>query len=334
MSLNRRAFLASSVAAVAATPEPRPIRVAMLGTQHSHFADKLRILQGAADFDVAGVCEPDAAVRRPTGVRSLSEEELLGDPSIRLVVVECKTWQAIPWGRKVIAAGKHLHLEKPPGDKLAPFRELVAEARRRKLLLQMGYVLRFNLGIQSALDMAHRGDLGDVFQVRATMHTDIAPDRRGDLARYPGGIMLELGGHLIDRVVDLLGRPANVRSWLRHDSSLPDKLADNCVAILEYPKTLAVISCAARQAGASQHRFLEIIGTDGSVLVQPLEPGVKVKVTTRKGGTSEGGAVPPVPRFVGDFAALARASRTGEPLRFSYDHELLLHETLVRACET
>ncbi len=331
MILTRRAFLASTVATAAAAPIDRPIRVAMLGTQHSHFAGKLSILKSSADYELVGVCEPDPAARKAPGVRWLREDELLGDPTIQLVVVECKPWEAIPWGRQVITAGKHLHLEKPPGDQLVRFRDLVEEARRKKLLLQMGYVLRFNLGIQSALDAARNGDLGEVFQVRAAMHTDIGPGQRADLARYRGGMMFELGCHLIDRVVDLLGRPKEVRSWLRHDSSIPDKLADNCLAVLEYDKCMAIISSAARQAGASQHRYLEILGTDGSILVQPLEPGVKVKMTTRK-STTESGSVPPVPRYAGDFADLARAIRTGQPLKYAYDHELLVQETLLRAC--
>jgi hypothetical protein len=41
--------------------------------------------------------------------------------------------------------------------------------------------------------------------------------------------------------------------------------------------------------------------------------------------------LPPQPRFVGDFQELARAIKTAQPLKLSYDDELLLHETLLRA---
>ena len=54
---------------------------------------------------------------------------LLHDPSIQLIVVECRAWEAVPWGRKVIDAGKHLHLEKPPGNEWAAFQEMMSEAR-------------------------------------------------------------------------------------------------------------------------------------------------------------------------------------------------------------
>lgn len=316
--IHRRSFLAAGLAAAA--PAAGKIRVAMLGTGHSHAAGKRKVLEQNPDYELAGVCElgPQA-------------EKFLADPAIRLAVVECNPSEAVPWGRKVIAAGKHLHLEKPPGDELAPFRELAEEARRRKLLLQVGYIWRFHQGVRAAIEAARKGDLGEVFLVRGTINTDLGPGQRAPLARYRGGMMFELGCHLIDRIVDLLGRPQDIRSWLRHDSRAPDSLADNTLAIFEYEKALAVISTAARQSGASQHRSFEILGTDGSVLLQPIEPGARMQLTTRAAGPRQLD-FPPQPRYVGDFQDLARAIQTGQPLQFSYDHELLVQETLLRAC--
>jgi predicted dehydrogenase len=145
-----------------------------------------------------------------------------------------------------------------------------------------------------------------------------------------------LGGHVIDRVVELLGRPTKVQSWLRHDTSFPDKLADNNLAVLEYGKALALIMQAARMAGAGDHRSLELIGTDGTVMVWPESSPPRMRVHMRKPqGSYKAGwqdiSLPPQPRFVGDFKELARAIGTGQPLKHSYDHELLLHETLLRA---
>jgi predicted dehydrogenase len=324
--MTRRGFVAGAAAVVTAAGNAR-IRVGMLGTRHSHFKGKLAVIQQSAEYEVGGVCELDSA----------AAPQMLDDATIRLIVVECAPWEAVAWGKKVIAAGKHLHLEKPPGDQMEPFRELVEEARRRKLLVQLGYIWRFHTLMNQALDIARRGYLGDIFQVKGAIHTDIAPNRRGDLAKYRGGMMFELGCHLIDRVVDLLGRPKEVRSWLRHDTRIADTLADNTLAVLEYDKTLAVVTSAARQAGASEHRSFEIIGTEGSLTLQPIEPGTKMRLTLRDArGLYKAGAQeitgPPSSRYAGDFADLARAIRSAQPLKFSYDHELLVEETLLRAC--
>lgn len=346
-TVDRRNFLRGAAVAMAATSGSAAangkIRAGILGTQHSHVRGKLGAMRNSPDYEVVSVCEPEEEVRKQRqgdplykGLQWASEEELLADSSIRLVVVECNVWQAIPWGTKVIAANKHLHLEKPPSDEFAPFRELVEEARRKKLLLQMGYVMRHHEGINAAIDAAKQGWLGDVYLARATINSDRGPRQRAVEARFPGGSMFELSGHVIDRVVELFGRPNQVRSWLRHDTSIDDKLADNTLAVMEYDRALAVVSSAAKMWGAGNHRSFEVIGSDGNMMVQPLGSGSKLRVGMRtaqgpyKAGWQEI-QLPPQSRYIGDFKELARALKDKQPLKLSYDHELALHETLLKA---
>jgi len=345
--MERRKFLqyagAGSLASLAAQGAPKVVRAGILGTQHSHTTGKLRAMKDSPDYEVAGICENDPAAReraqkdpRFQGLRWMSEEQLLADPSTHLIVVECSVWEALPWGKKVIAAGKHLHLEKPPGNEWEPFKALVEEARSKRLLLQTGYVWRWNQGIIAALEAARQGWLGEMYMVRGTMNSDRGPDERAKEAKYRGGGLFELSGHVIDRTIELLGRPKKVHSWLRHDTSYPDKLADNNLTVFEYDKALAVIAQAARMSGSGDHRSFEVIGADGSVMVYPESSPPKMRVQMRKAqGPYKAGwqdiTLPPQPRFVGDFKELARAIKSGQPLKLSYEHELLLHETLLRA---
>lgn len=345
--MNRRKFIqyasAGSMPLLVAQAAPGVIRTGILGTQHSHTSGKLKAMKDSPDYEVAAICEnnPEAkarAQRNPQfqGLRWMSEEELLGDRSLRLIVVECSVWEALGWGRKVIDAGKHLHLEKPPGNAWVPFKELVDEARKKKLLLQTGYLWRWHEGVSAAIDAARNGWLGDVLMVRGTMNSDRDATQRAVEAKYRGGGLFELGGHVIDRTVELLGRPKKVHSWLRHDTSIPDKLADNNLAVFEYDKALAVIAQSARMSGSGDHRSFEIMGTDGTVMVWPESSPPRMRVHMRKAqGPYKAGwqdiTLPPQPRFIGDFKELARAIQNDQPLKHSYDHELLLHETLLRA---
>jgi predicted dehydrogenase len=242
----------------------------------------------------------------------------------------------VGYGRKVIEAGKHLHLEKPPGNRMQPFRELVEEARRRQLLLQVGYLYRFHQGITAAIEAARKGWLGDVYMARGTINTDLTAQERAPLALYRGGMMFELGCHLVDRVVDLWGRPANVRSFFRHDTPFADKLGDNTLAVLEYNKGMALVVSSANMPHHTEHRSFELIGTDGVMMVQPIEPGNILRSCLRKpaGPYKEGWQeirFPDQTRFVADIAELAQAICNRRPLRYSYDYELLVHETMLRA---
>jgi predicted dehydrogenase len=339
----RRNFLMAAGGAAAAPAAGGRVRIALLGTQHVHAGGKLKALLDSPDYEVAGVCEPDASLRRQRqgeaayrGQRWLAEEELLSDRSISVAAVETAVWDFMAFGRKVIAAGKHLHLEKPPTAKMAEFRELVEEARRKKLLLQTGYIWRFHAGFAAAMDAARQGWLGDVYMLRGTINTDIDDTSRAGVGRYAGGMMYELGCHMIDRVVDLWGRPKDVKSWLRHDTRTPDKLADNTLAVLEYEKSLAVISTSARMPGSSQHRSFELIGTEGAIVIQPIEPGTRMRVSMREArGPYRPGwqdiEMASQPRYVGDFRDLARAIKSGTPLKYSYDYELVVEETVLRA---
>lgn len=334
MSISRRVFLTAGAAQLA--PGQTKIRIAMLGAGHAHASGTLKTLMESTDFDLVGVCEPKM---RPAykNVRWMSEEELFGDRSIQAVAVEGAVPENLEYGRKVIASGKHLHIDKPPTNRMAPFRELIEEARRKKLAAQGGYIFRFHEGFDRAIEAAKKGWLGDVYMVRIVMNTDLPDKDRSPLSEYKGGMMFELGGHMIDRVTAILGRPKEVRGWMRHDSTMRDKLADSTLVVLEYDSAMAVISTAARMAGASQHRTFEITGTNGAMILSPIEPGNKMRVSMRDAhGPYQAGwqdvVLPNQQRYVNDFKDLARFIRTGDPLKYSYDHELLVEETLLRAC--
>ncbi len=311
--------------------------------QHGHLAGKAEAMRNNPAYELVAVCEPNPATRRAReGLESLrglpwvSMDELLGDDSLDLIVFEGEVADALPFATRVIEAGKHLHLEKPPTDQLAPFQELVGLAKQRKRLLQLGYIWRFHEGCERALEAMRKGWLGEVFMVRATVNSDRDAKQRAVEARYPGGSMFELGGHMIDRVVALLGRPSNIQTWLRHDTSENDDLKDNTLAVFEYDQALAMVVSSAKMAGATGHRSFEVIGTDGSMMIQPMEPAPTLRIFMRSArGPYKAGwqeiTLDRQPRYIKDFEELAGAIRNSRPLRYSYDHELLLHETLLRA---
>lgn len=340
--MHRRLFL-STAAAGAALAAPGKVKVAFLGIGHSHFSGKYKAALDNPDYEIAGIADDDPARKaagqkdpRLAGAKWMTEAELLKDPSIQLVVVECAAWEAIPLGKKVIAAGKHLHLEKPPGNEWAPFKALVEDARKKGVIIQTGYLWRWHKAVVDAIAAAKQGWLGEVFMVKADMSADRDQGQRDVEAKYKGGGLFELSGHVIDRVIEILGRPKTVKSWLRHDTSVKDKLADNNVAVFEYDKALAVITQSAKKAGAGDLRSLEINGTEGTIVLHPEANPIGMRVFMKKAnGPYKAGwqtvAVPAQPRFVEDFKELAQAIIQKKPLKHSYDHELLLHETLLRA---
>ncbi len=330
--MQRRRFLFGAAGAAAAAPGGR-IRIAFLGVSHSHARAKVDIARRSDRWDLAGVWEPDPQVAgrfKADGVALLDRDRLLTDPSIEVVAVESEVRDHAPLTKLALQAGKHVLVEKPPADTMEALRGLLDLAQKRRRILQVGYMWRYHPGINAALEAARQGRLGDVYQVRGTIHTSIAPAMRLELARFRGGQMFELGCHLIDPLVRLLGRPERVTPVLRKHGGYQDGLADNTMAIFEYPRALATITSASMHPGAGPLRSFEILGTKGAAVVRPLEPP---ELTFHLAAGAEKQPLPEYRRYVDEFAALAAAIRDGKPLATSPEQELLVHETLLRACD-
>ena len=343
--LSRRGLLiagAGAMGALAAPAKVRKIRVAVLGIGHAHAMGKVRALRSMDEFELAGVCEPDAGQSREheavRGVKWLSESEVLGDRSIELVAVESRVQENLDYAGKSIDAGKYVHLDKPPGEDLGALERLLQDAGRKNLVVQMGYQWRYHAAMQTAIEAARKGWLGNIYMVRATINKPISRETRIELAEFRGGMMFELGCHMIDRVVALLGKPRRVTGRLRHDSPVDDTLADNTLAVLEYNSALAEVYVAAMQPHGRNYRTLEILGTNGTARVRPFSPlRLQLDLGDPAGPYSSGIqdvplTAPPGPAFAPDFRELAGVIRRGAKPTYSPEHDLAVQEVLLRAC--
>ena len=98
----------------------------------------MKALRNSPDWDVVGVVEPDPELRSKAeqetnyeGLKWMSAEELLNVPGLEAVAVETKVNQLLDAAEMCIAAGKHIHLDKPPGSNFQRFRQLWSEADPR-----------------------------------------------------------------------------------------------------------------------------------------------------------------------------------------------------------
>ncbi|MFN7924413.1 MAG: Gfo/Idh/MocA family oxidoreductase [Bryobacteraceae bacterium] len=332
--MNRRMFLATAAAAQAA---PARIRIAFLGGTHSHAFAKASICKTSPDWDLAGVWEEDPQARKryeQAGIPLISQQQAL-DKTIRVVAVESEVRDHQSQAQMALEAGKHVHVEKPPAHTLDGMRTLVKLARAKNLLLQPGYMWRYHPAINTVLEAARKGWLGEVYMIRGQINTLISGDQRRELGRFKGGQMFELGPHLIDPIVRLLGRPQKVTPFLHRQGSIPDALNDNTVAVLEYPRAMAVIQSSTLQPGASGHRSFEVLGTNGTAMVRPIEPAtLEIDLAKAAGPYKQGRQtipLPPYKRYVDDLVELAAAVRGEKKLSVSLDEEMLVEEVVLAA---
>jgi len=319
---------------------PEPIRCGLLGINHSHALSVLRMLQRLPDYEVVGVCEPDEAVRadfegRIEGAPWLTREQLLGDETVRMVAIESDVPRLLSLAQEAVDAGKHIHLDKPAGTSLPDFRRLLDTAEASDLIIAMGYMFRYNPGFDLIRRAHQEGWLGEVYSIEASMCTDLPAPRRDRINFHDGGIMLELGCHLIDMIVLLLGPPQRVVPVLRSDGHFDDGLSDNTHALFEYPHGMVMLSVAAMEPQAFATRRFKISGQHGTAVLSPLEPPELRLSLRHDAGDFEAGVhtpeVPNRPRHEGDLIELAQCIRGEHEFPYSKTHDYNVQRTVLEA---
>ena len=323
------------------------VKFAQYGISHDHAAGKARVLQESDQVDFCGVYEPSEQVRRGLGTNPVyrgvhwfsAAEEILGDDSIVGIAAQGRVSENLGFARQALERGKHVWLDKPAGDDLDAFGAVLDIARAKGLLVQLGYMFRYNAGFQFILDWANSGQLGDIFSVRARISSGPASpgawqrwDSRGE---REGGIMFILACHLIDTIVALLGRPDRVTSFALTQGREFDWYRDNTTAVFEYPEAMATIESAALEVSSGASRRLEVYGTGGSAILEPLEPPtLRLCLDQERDGYAAGWQTVPVenrPRYVESLRALVADIRGDKKPDRSLDHEFTVQETVLRA---
>ena len=325
------------------------MKVAQIGTKHGHALGVLRVMEANPDVEVVGCHEPDPerlqwckSVPQWQGVNWIeSFDDILNDDSIVAVASEGANRESLAHTEAIVNAGKHCFYDKPAGDDYHRFLRVIESARAQNLQVTLGYMFRKHDGFERIADWTRSGFLGPIFQVRAHMSTWLPEqsdggqftDRQG-LSYHRGGVLYDLGGHMLDQIVWLLGRPQRVTSFLQNATSSTRNFSDNTLAVLEYPNAIATVDIAAMEPRPMARRF-EVYGTAGSAIMEPFEPADTLRLCLSEANAdyTDGEDIIRLedrPRYVDTFAAFVATIQSGAPPLRTLDHELLVQETLLR----
>jgi predicted dehydrogenase len=325
--------------------QPR-IKIGQIGTAHAHASGKMETMRKFADrYEVVGIAEPDAEKRAEAqadpvyqSLKWISEEDLLSVTGLQAVAVETSVKDLVPTARRCIEAGVHVHLDKPAGESLPVFKELLSEATRKGLVVQMGYMLRYNPAFQFCFQAVREGWLGEVFEIHGVMSKSVGQSKRKELSEYPGGSMFELGCHLIDPLVYLMGAPDKVTPYTRRTRPEEDSLADNQLAVFEYPEATATVRSTLVEIDGGERRQFVVCGSQGTIDIRPLEPPrMRLALNSAREDFQkryQDVDLPPMTgRYDGDFIDLAKIIRGEKQPDFTPEHDLAVQEAILRASD-
>ncbi len=321
----------------------KKIKVGQIGIAHSHGEGKMQAIRKFPElFEVIGYSENSEAWIKSRAKFScyndlprLTEEEIIEKSD--LVIIETEIWDLTQTAQKCIDAGKHVHLDKPASGTLKEFEHLLKTAKEKGLIVQMGYMYRYNYAIKECMRMIKSGELGEIYQIDTEMSTNHSDYYRSWLNNFKGGTMYIFGSHLIDLVITALGEPKKITSFIKQTGYHDVYSDDNVTAILEYDKAIAKITtCSVELNGWGMRKFT-VMGSLGTVEIKPIELEVQMTKAMRSVCVD---SYKDIKEKV-DVADVARSSRYDDMVKdlylmvtgqkenpYGYEHELLLQKVL------
>ena len=189
---------------VAARP-PR-IKFAVIGVNHSHINGQVQtVTRGGGQLVSFYAKEPELAAafskRFPDTKLARSEQEILDDPNIQLIVSASIPNERAPLGIKAMEHDKDFMADKPAATTLEQLAEVRRVQTRTKRIFSVLIGRHENKSINKAGELIRAGAIGKVVQTAALAPHKMNPDTRAPWffkRQQYGGILCDLASHNFD----------------------------------------------------------------------------------------------------------------------------------------
>lgn len=222
-------------------------------------------LVAAPDLELAGVVTRSAArselvARDLDGVPVYPSMAALAAEGIDAVVISTPPETRGALVREAIALGLHVVADKPFAPSAADAQELVDAAAEAGVLLNVFHNRRYDTDFVTARGVRDSGALGEIS--RLDLRFDL--DEPGSLEGGPtGGLLRDLGTHLVDQAMQLLGPVRSVHADLLATDTDQGPTDGTFVLAIEHDSTARSFVSASKLSRLSS-RELRLHGTDGS----------------------------------------------------------------------
>lgn len=245
--------------------------------------NRMQAIVNSGSGSVAVIVEPQeetaaAMMREFPQAQIATQLEPLLDADLDGVVVA--TPSALHAGQCItlLEAGLPVFCQKPLGRNAEETRAVVAAARKTDRLLGVDLSYRFTEAAKAIKGLIDRNELGRIYTLDLTFHNAYGPDKAWfyDAALSGGGCVIDLGIHLVDLALWLLGNPPveRVHSALyANGERLLERLnvvEDYAAATLDLPCGVTVRLACSWRLHAGQDAVIEAVvyGSEGGAALR------------------------------------------------------------------
>jgi predicted dehydrogenase len=214
----------------------------------------------------------EAAKAYPSVKIARSIEELLEDETIPLIVVGTPSGDHFAHAKQCLLAGRSVVIDKPFTLASAEAAELILLARERGLLLTAYQSRRWDGDFLTVQQVMESGELGRLVTFESHIDRFRAAPRLGawrESGGVGGGILFDIGPHLIDQALTLFGAPESIFADVRMERER-SKIDDAWDIQLRYPE-LTVYLRSTLSAFIPGPRFA-LHGMQGSFVKYGIDP--------------------------------------------------------------
>ncbi len=248
------------------------VRVGMLGfgaigLEHAAAVDAVPGLRLVAVSDLSPARLQVARQAAP-GVRTSTDADaLLSADDVDLVVVSTPPNTHAAWGRRLLAAGRHVVLEKPMALSAADCDDLMALAQQHDRLVVVYQNRRFDPDYLALARVVRSGRIGEVFHLESFVGGYGHPcSYWHSEASVSGGAIMDWGSHYLDQVLDLVPEPLRHVSAVNHKRRWFDVTnADHSRVTLHYADGREASFVHSDLAAAPKPKWY-VLGTSGAVV--------------------------------------------------------------------
>ncbi len=321
-------------------------RLGQIGIGHNHAQGHMEAFRLHPDlFEIVGYSEENEDWIRKRGglacyqgIPRLDEDELI--EKCDALLIETEVPDLIKKARKCIDKSKSIHLDKPTGENLEEFAELLQEAKKKELIVHLGYLYRYNPAVKEVFSIAESGKIGKILYVETAMSAPRSKEYLRYLETFKGGTMYIFGGHIIDFILRLMGKPKRVEPILFRSGTEGYHGIDNATALLYYDQGVSVARTSAIETGGHFRRELTVVGEKGTICISPFERPVAKWVSIQNGKEDSYDKMADTstlsfPTNYDRYDAFPEefyARLSGAPAGiYDYDYELTLHKLVLEA---
>ena len=259
-----------------------------MGRTHAYCISNLAyFFNSGVSAQVHGVCTKnisnakDACEKFSLGFYTDNEDDIIYSPEIDAVDICTPNIYHYETAKKAILAGKHIYCEKPLAVTYEQARELAQLAREKGVCAQVVFNNRFLSAIMRAKELILEGKLGRILSFSAKyLHSSALDTKKNagwkqDKTICGGGVLFDLGSHIVDLIYYLCGDFASVlgKSQIAYPNRTGVDGKEWSTNADEAFYMIATLACGAVGTievskialGANDELTLEIRGEDGSL---------------------------------------------------------------------